>query len=237
MAAVTAIQRRKLCRVAGPMGPPDRVVSNATPATMMSEDTAIRCRVRFTTHHGLRGLINDVRESPRCKQDPHGGLAGESWQSLKSAKALPRGGTVVQVTLVGEPQAIEGREFVYRGPQPECLPCKVKAACLNQELGRRYRITKVRNVRHDCLLNEGKARVVEVMMAPPECSIAARTAVEGAVLAYEKIVCANAACPNYRLCHPIGIEPATRIRVVEVGPELDCPLGYSIVSAKVAYGD
>lgn len=150
---------------------------------------------------------------------------------------MSRAETVVQITLVGEPQAIEGREFVYRGPQPECRPCKVKAACLNQELGRRYRITKVRDMRHECLLNEAWARVVEVSPVPPECSIAARTAVEGAVLAYEKLVCANAACPNYRTCHPIGIEPGMRIRVLEVGPELDCPLGYSIVSAKVAHGD
>jgi uncharacterized protein (UPF0179 family) len=56
-------------------------------------------------------------------------------------------------------------------------------------------------------------------------------------MAYERIVCANAACSNFRTCHPIGIEPGTRIRVLEVGPELDCPLGYSLVSAKVAYGD
>lgn len=144
---------------------------------------------------------------------------------------------MAQITLVGDGQAVAGHEFVYRGPQPECRPCKVKAACLNQELGRRYRIMKVRNVRHDCLLNEGQARVVEVELAPPECSIASRTAVEGAIQAYETIVCANAACPNYRTCHPIGIEPGARMRILEVGPELDCPLGYSIVSAKVAYGN
>ena len=64
-----------------------------------------------------------------------------------------------------------------------------------------------------------------------------RLAIEGAVLAYEKIVCANAACPNFQTCHPVGIEPGTRIRVLDVGPELECPLGYSLVSAKVAYDD
>ena len=144
---------------------------------------------------------------------------------------------MVQITLVGERQAHVGHEFVYRGPQPECKPCKVRSACLNQDLGRRYRITRVRDVSHPCLLNEERARVVEVEPVAPDCSLSARAGVEGAVMAYEKIVCANAACPNYRLCHPIGIGPGTRIRVAEVGPELDCPLGYSLVSAKVAYGD
>lgn len=142
---------------------------------------------------------------------------------------------MAEVTLVGEGQAIPGREFVYRGPQPACRPCKVRAACLNQELGRRYRIQKVRDVRHECLLNEGRARVVEVEPSPPACSVAARTAVEGAVLAFEQLVCANTACPNFRTCHPVGIDPGARIRILDVGPELDCPLGYSIVSATVAY--
>lgn len=144
---------------------------------------------------------------------------------------------MVQITLVGERQARVGHEFIYRGPQPECTPCRVRAACLNQNLGRRYRVTRVRDVAHPCLLNEERARVVEVEPVPPDCSLPARTAIEGAVLAYERIVCANAACPNYRTCHPVGIEPATRIRVVEAGPELACPLGYTLVSAKVAYAD
>jgi uncharacterized protein (UPF0179 family) len=78
---------------------------------------------------------------------------------------------------------------------------------------------------------------VEVEAIPPDCSLSTRVAVEGAVVGYEKIVCANAACPNYRTCHPTGIDPGMRIRVMGIGPELDCPLGYSIVSAKVAYAD
>ena len=144
---------------------------------------------------------------------------------------------MVQITLVGERQAKPGHEFVYRGPQPECTPCKVRGACLNQVVGHRYRIRRVRDVSHPCLLNEERARVVEVEPVAPDCSLSSRSAIEGAVLAYEKIVCANAACPNFRTCHPIGIEPGTRIRVLDVGPELECPLGYAIVSAKVAYGE
>src|SRR6266699_421171 len=116
----------------------------------------------------------------------------------------------VQIKLVGERQADVCTEFVYRGQQPEC---------------------------HPCLLNAARARVVEVVPLPPACSVAAGTAVEGAVLAYEKIVCADAACPNFRTCHPIGIEPGTRIRIVDVGRELECPLGYSIVPANVVYTD
>ena len=160
-------------------------------------------------------------------------------ETLKPHRALgPREAlVVVQITLVGERQAHAGHEFIYRGPQPECTPCKVRSACLNQDLGRRYRITRVRDVSHPCLLNEERARVVEVEPIPPDCSLSARVGVEGAVLAYEKIVCSNGPCPNFRLCHPVGVEPGMRIRVVELGPELECPLGYSLVSAKVSYGN
>ena len=144
---------------------------------------------------------------------------------------------MVQITLVGERQASPGHDFIYRGPQPECKPCKVRDACLNQELGHRYRIRRVRDVSHPCLLNEERARVVEVEPLPPECSLSSRSAIEGAVLSYEKIVCSNTVCSNFRTCHPMGIEPGTRISVREVGEQLECPLGYSLVSAKVAYGD
>jgi uncharacterized protein (UPF0179 family) len=144
---------------------------------------------------------------------------------------------VAQITLVGERQSAEGHEFVYRGPQPECRECRVKVACLNQEAGRRYRITHVREVSHPCLLNEERARVVEVEAAPPECSVPVRAGIEGAIVGYEPLVCANAACPNYRLCHPIGIEAGQRLRIQDVGRELDCPLGYEIVPAHVTYSE
>ncbi len=147
------------------------------------------------------------------------------------------GGRVAQITLVGERQAVAGHEFVYRGPQPECRECRVKAACLNQDIGRRYRVIHVREVAHPCLLNEERVRVVEVEAAPPECSLPTRGAVEGALLAYEPLVCANAACPNFRLCHPVGLERGTRLRIVEVGTELECPLGYDIAPARVAYSE
>lgn len=158
--------------------------------------------------------------------------------SLKVDRAFSdRGSLVAQITLVGERQAVVGHEFVYRGPQPECRECRVKGVCLNQAPGRRYRVVRVREVAHPCLLNEERARVVEVELAPPECSLPARGAVEGAIVAYEPLVCANAACPNYRLCHPVGIDPGGRLQILETGEELECPLGYHIVPARVAYSE
>ena len=79
--------------------------------------------------------------------------------------------------------------------------------------------------------------MVEVEAAPPECSLPTRGAVEGALVAYDPLVCANAACPHFRLCHPVGIEPGARLRILQIGPELDCPLGYEIAPVRVAYSE
>ncbi len=147
------------------------------------------------------------------------------------------GSAVAQITLVGERQAVAGHEFVYRGPQPECRECRVRSACLNQEPGKRYRILRAREVTHPCLLNEERARVVEVEAAPPACSLPSRGAVEGAIVGYEPLVCANAACANYRLCHPVGIERGTRLTILDMGAELACPLGYDLAAARVAYSE
>src|SRR5438046_9357594 len=114
------------------------------------------------------------------------------------------------MTLGRDKHAKAGYEFLYRGPQPECGPCKVRGACLNQEVGHRYRIRRVRDVSHPCLLNGERARVVEVEPVAPDCSLSSRSAIEGAGLAYEKIVCRITARPNLRASHPTGSEPGTR---------------------------
>src|SRR5213594_2885990 len=85
-------------------------------------------------------------------------------ETLKPHRALGPGDAlvVVQITLVGERQAHAGHEFLYRGPQPECTPCKVRSACLNPLRGRRYRITRGWDVSRPWLLIAERARVVEV---------------------------------------------------------------------------
>src|SRR5207245_2107209 len=125
--------------------------------------------------------------------------------------------------------------------------CAMVASTFNvstsESLGRRWprgtETLKLRRAvgRTEALVVVQITLVGEVEPIAPDCSLSARAGIEGAVLAYEKIVCSNGACPNFRLCHPVGVEPGTRIRVLEVGQELECPLGYSLVSAKVGYGN
>src|SRR6266508_4362580 len=80
-------------------------------------------------HRGLRRINLSGQTSG---VEPRAGGRGplSRGRPLASSEAA----VVVQITLVGERQADVGHEFVYRGPQPECKPCKVRAACLNQDL-------------------------------------------------------------------------------------------------------
>src|SRR5207245_8998974 len=117
------------------------------------------------------------RERPRTETLKPGPVIGWAGPSVE-----------VQITLIGERQARPGHEFIYRGPQPECGPCKVRGACLNQDLGRRYRITRVRDVADPCFLKEEHGRVVEVDLVETACSQSGLHGVEGSVFVYEKNV-------------------------------------------------
>src|SRR3989441_12593336 len=58
-------------------------------------------------------------------------------ETLKPPRALGPGEAlaVVQITLAGERPAHAGQKFIFRGPQPESTPPKVRRGCLNKDLG------------------------------------------------------------------------------------------------------
>ena len=75
------------------------------------------------------------------------------------------------VTLIGEKLARAGDEFIYIGPNNECRNCKLKTVCFNLQQGRFYKITKVRDKQHTCVVHEGNVVVVEVNAIPILASI------------------------------------------------------------------
>jgi uncharacterized protein (UPF0179 family) len=139
------------------------------------------------------------------------------------------------VTLTGERLAKEGAEFVFLGPQPGCKDCKLKGPCLHLVVGQRYLIQGVRPIHHDdiCKYHEDGVRVVEVKAVPLETSLRSPRAIEGSMVAFEFLDCRNLACQNYRLCHPYGLDERSRVKVLEVGEPLVCPVGFRIRRVKV----
>jgi len=130
---------------------------------------------------------------------------------------------MVIVTLVGEHQAKEGGEFVYRGPLTECKECKLKAVCFNLDPGSVYRIKSIRDVHHECKVHEDGVRVVEVEKIPIHCAVNSKYAIEGSTITLTNSDCGNISCDNYRLCNPPGTVRNTKWKVIAVHGDIECP--------------
>ncbi len=135
---------------------------------------------------------------------------------------------MVLVTVVGEQQCKLGFEFVFGGPLAECRDCKVKNVCFHLEPNRRYRVTDIRDVHHECKMHEGGVRVVEVERLPTKGALPKTAAVEGAVITFETNACKSIGCANFRRCRPHGASEGMRFKIIQVEEELDCPKGRNI---------
>jgi hypothetical protein len=136
------------------------------------------------------------------------------------------------VTLIGENLAIEDSEFTYIGPINECRSCKLKTVCFNLKIGRRYKILKVRDKKHNCNVHEGKAAVVEVQELPIIASIDKKLS-EGSTAKIEPKECKIISCSNYDICHSSAIQNDKKYRIVKVYESLECPLGYDLKRAEL----
>ena len=129
---------------------------------------------------------------------------------------------MVLVTLIGEKIAKKGNEFIYMGALPECKDCKLKNVCFNLEEGRRYKITNVRDVRHDCKIHEGGVRIVEVEKTLVPAAAEAKNAVEGETISINPD-CKNIGCEFYKLCVPVGVKLGMKFRISKIKDDISCP--------------
>ncbi|MFZ2071947.1 MAG: UPF0179 family protein [Halobacteriota archaeon] len=120
------------------------------------------------------------------------------------------------VTLIGAKQAKEGEEFIFCGAATKCDECRLKKSCANLEVGRRYRIEKVREeIKHDCFVHEDGVRVIEVTEPPIELAIDARHAMKGFKVVFEPVDCEKT--PElFELCNPEGLKEGDRCTILNV---------------------
>lgn len=132
------------------------------------------------------------------------------------------GEITVLVTVIGELQAKIGNTFIYLGPMLNCKNCNLKKICSNMKKGGKYKVTKKRDVHHDCKIHENGVRVVEVEIEPRETTIETKLAIEGSVVSFKTNKCNNRSCIQFNLCHPVGIHEG-RYKIIKVGKEIKCP--------------
>ena len=109
-----------------------------------------------------------------------------------------------KVTLVGTVLAKQGTEFIYEGEAAGCDTCKVKKACNNLQIGRRYRILSVRPTHHECAIHLNGATAVEVIEAPIKALINPDMAIVNSKIRID-LSCSKSDCLSYSLCRPEGV--------------------------------
>jgi len=134
-----------------------------------------------------------------------------------------------KVTLVGRVLAKQGVEFIYEGEAAECETCKVKKACNNLQIGRKYRIVSVRSTNHECVVHLDGATAVEVMEAPITALINADMAMVNSKIRID-LSCNKSDCRSYPLCRPDGVLDGEKYTVTDVlGNASDiCPKGRAL---------
>jgi uncharacterized protein (UPF0179 family) len=120
-----------------------------------------------------------------------------------------------KVTLVGTVLAKQGIEFIYEGEAAECDTCKVKKACNNLQIGRKYRVVSVRSTHHECLVHFNGATAVEVMEAPITVLINADMAIVNSKIKID-LSCNKSDCRSYPLCRPDGVVDGEKYIVTDV---------------------
>ncbi|KYK30989.1 MAG: hypothetical protein AYK22_08370 [Thermoplasmatales archaeon SG8-52-3] len=138
------------------------------------------------------------------------------------------------VTLIGEKLAKEESEFIYLGPNNECRNCKLKTVCFNLKIGRKYKITSIRDKRHNCSIHEGTVVVVEVSELPIITTIEKNIS-EGAKTKIENKECESIGCENYELCS-VPLNKDKTFIVVKIVENIECPIGYELQKAEISEG-
>ena len=136
------------------------------------------------------------------------------------------------VTLIGEKLAIKDSEFVYIGPNNECRNCKLKTVCFNLKTGRKYKITNVRDKKHNCNIHEGTTIVIEVHEIPIIISTDEKIK-EGSTTKIKAINCRSIGCQNYDICNK-AINKEKKYKIEKIIEKIDCPLGYSLQKIEIS---
>jgi hypothetical protein len=101
------------------------------------------------------------------------------------------------------------------------------------EVGRVYRVVRLRKKIFPCPLHEEGVRVVEVVESEISAAIPQKIALEGAVIIFRPEKCEKITCLNRNLCFPIGLFDGDRCEIVEVEKKIDCEKGLLLVTAKL----
>lgn len=139
---------------------------------------------------------------------------------------------MTHVTLIGEKLAKKEIVFKYLGPQPDCKNCKLKNVCFNLKIGRYYKITNVRDKKHNCQIHDGAVSVVEVEEQPIITTIDKKIT-EGSTTKLEKEKCNHIGCEYYKICQDFKPKKDQKYKIKKILEAVECPKGYELQKAEI----
>ena len=134
-----------------------------------------------------------------------------------------------EITLLAVAESQPGFSFVYQGGAAICRTCPFRHACLTLDVGRRYEVTRVRDVTHPCALQETDAHVVEVRPVPRPLVVDARSAVVGSQVEVGRFPCQRLDCPNWSICAGPAVASKQRFRIERADDDpAECRIGRTL---------
>lgn len=145
---------------------------------------------------------------------------------------------MTQITLLGTRLAEPDTEFVYQGESPACEGCPYREQCLNLDVGRRYRVTSIREGAStlECAVHDDGVTAVEVEPAPIQANVSSQNAYAGSKVELEG-PCPHEECPSHGLCEPAGADFETTYRIDSVlgeAPHDYCMLDRDLTKVELA---
>jgi len=136
---------------------------------------------------------------------------------------------MTEITLLAIAESRPGFQFVYQGGGAPCRTCPFRHACLTLDAGRRYEVTRVRDVTHPCALQETDAHVVEVKAVPRPLVVDARSAIVGSQVEVGRFPCRRIDCPNWSICAGPSVPAKQRYRIERAdGEAAECRIGRTL---------
>ncbi len=137
------------------------------------------------------------------------------------------------VTLLEGRLAEEGYVFVHIGSAEECVECDLSTVCIgNLEAGRKYRVTGVRDIEHECVIY-GLVKVIEVEECEAEACIDAKLSFPGSTFTFYPQECNRILCKNFGYCVPEGLKGGDRCEILSTSGKAECELGKELKLANI----
>lgn len=134
------------------------------------------------------------------------------------------------ITLVDKSVAYVGYRFVHLGQSSSCEHCPLRKVCVESlEKYHNYEIVAVMTKEHKCIIDESTMRVVDVKEVPITLTVEKKKYLEDMIITRPAIQCNEQLCTNYDYCMNPLFASESKVKVIKVLNEVDCPLGYNLV--------